>query len=802
MPANLNERTLADLERSGLSEQTIESAGIKDDSDPGIGQLLRDKYHVLGYVVPYHGLDAKPLSFYRVKVLESLNGEKPPKYLQPKATGNHLYVPKLLGNLQPHWARDPKVTLFLTEGEKKALAGVQAGLTTVAVGGVYSWRTHIHSMKRGVVRVEDKPAARIVHLDDRGEKAYREDVAPEFTAINWQDREVVLIFDSDATLNDEVQRAAFELANWLADHGARPIQISLADRISRNRLAAAKWPAGSKIGLDDLLCLDPTYSDRLSDPEWRVSEGFRPLPQDPHVWVQGQLNSSKGADRATQERVSSFAISWLDANGTRFMGADGTYYYFDSETRVLHDFKIGAGGLATLRETSFGHLVVEQLGLDPVDSATLGRLIGLFPLGAEIISPFRVIGQVPSQPDVIYYQVSDADVMRVSADGLELISNGDDGVLFYRGVVEPLDLDALAAACDDWKRPREPLWHKALSTLNLTPMGDLSVEESQKLLTCLAYMSPWLNRWRGLMLPLEIAVGEANSGKTFMFNLRKGVLTGRPSLGGLADDFKGWVSSLGAAPAMWICDNLGNVKSEYWHRLNDELARLITDPEPSIELRKLYTTATVYRVPITATFAITTIKNPFTAPDVLQRALLYTLSAIPIGERNPDWYTERLAARTAWVAEHLNVLHLFLKAVQTDWQGSYKSGYRLVHFEQALMILGKVLGWKMDKIVAGLPGVVSATVAAYDPMVEALATFVEEWERPRRRVRVQEICDWATSDPGERFGALRAFGNEIQFMKYIISHKYDIEQSTGIVVAKEGNSTVFIIPGKGGATTN
>jgi hypothetical protein len=297
------------------------------------------------------------------------------------------------------------------------------------------------------------------------------------------------------------------------------------------------------------------------------------------------------------------------------------------------------------------------------------------------------------------------------------------------------------------------------------------------------------------MAPLEIAVGEPNSGKTFTYNLRKGVLTGRTSTGGLPDDFRSWVASVGAAPAIWVCDNLGNVKSDYWHRLNDELARLITDPHPSIELRQLYTTATTFRVPVNASFAITTIRNPFTAPDVLQRALVYHLSAIPAGSRDPDWVTERMDRRVHWVAEHLNVLHLFLAEAKKSWRPNFKSGYRLVHFEQAVLIMGKVLGWDMKSVVTGLSDVVAATVAEYDPVIEALTTFVEEWERPRRRVKLSEICDWVSMDPGDRFSALRQFANEITLGKYISSHKYDIEQACGVEIRKESNSTTLILPG-------
>lgn len=795
MPVSLTPETLRDLERSGLTKKTIASSGIQDGAtDDAVGVLLRDKYKVTGFVIPYVSVDRSPSKFYRVKVLSSLNGHEPPKYLQPRGAGNHLYTPSSISDIEPDWAKDASVTLYLTEGEKKALSAIQAGLPTIAVSGVFSWRTHLHTLERGVVRVEDKPSAKIVHLDDRGEKAYRTQVAPEFSDIEWKDREVVLIFDSDATTNSEVQRAAFELANWLAERGAVTRQISLADRVSPAVLRRAGRSESEKLGLDDVLSLDPSFSDHLIDPEWRDSEGFRPLPSDPHEWVTEQLNSGR-TTRDTQERVAQFAIDWLDANGTRFMGADGTYYFFDNETRVLHDFILGKSGVGAVRETSFGHLLMEQLSLDPVDASTLGRLIGLFPLGARVISPNRVLAQSPDQPDVIYYQLSDADVMKVSSDGLEFLSNGDDDVLFYKGAIEPFDLDVLASACEEWKRPKVPLWYKALSTLNLTPMGDLDLEQTLRLLTCLFYVSPWLNRWRGAMMPLEIAVAEPNSGKSFLMNLRKGILTGRPSLSGLPNDYRDWVATVSAAPAMWICDNLGNVKTDYWHRLNDELARLITDPAPSIEMRQLYTTATTFRVPINSSFAITTIRNPFTAPDILQRALVYGLSAIPNGKRDPDWYTDRLSHRPEWVAEHLNVLHLFLKLARSKWQANFKTGYRLVHFEQAILLAGEVLGWDMREIVDGLAGVVAATVAQYDPVIEAFTTFIDEWDRGRKRIHLREVNAWVEQDPGERFTALRQFANEITLSKYVLSHKYDLEQSAGVKIIRENNEYILILPG-------
>lgn len=787
----LSAATVADLEASGLKEKTWKAAGISDEeSDPATSLLLRDKHHVLGFLLPYYGLTAQPLRHYRVKVLQSLNGAQPPKYIQPKGTGNHLYIPPTIANLAKDWATNPDVPLLITEGEKKALAAIQSHLPCVAVGGVFSWRTHIHSFARENVRVEDKPSARVVHLDDRGEKAYRTQVAPELDEIEWAGRTVTIAFDSDTDDNTEVQRAAFELANWLSDRGAVARQVSLADRIPAADLRAAGL---YKVGLDDLLLLDPTYSDHLNDPEWLASEGFRPLPQDPLAWVGSQLNDGK-ANRLTQERVATFGIDWCDANGQRFVGIDGTYYFFDNETRVLHDFR-PTNNLASLREASFGHLLVEQLGLDPADSQTIGRFVGRFPLGAPTITPHRVVAH---SGDLLYYQLSDADVVRVGPRGLDLVSNGDDDVLFYSRGVEPLDGENLLAACEAWVMDTSgPKWYHALRTLNIAPMGGLDLAETLKLLTCLFYMSPWLNRWRGMMMPLEIAVAEPNSGKTFLYNLRKGVLTGSPALAGLSDDFRSWTAAVGSAPALWVCDNLGNVRSDFWHRLNDELARLITDPEPSIELRKLYTTATTFRVPVNAAFAITTVKNPFTAPDVLQRSLVFNLSAIPVGARDSDWYTQRLAKRPEWVAEHLNVLHLFLRRANKEWKDNFGAGYRLAHFEQGVLIMGRVLGWDMASVVSKLADVVAQTVAAYDPVIEAFAMFVEEYptNRLKRKLPLKAIIEWVEEDAGERFTALRQFANEITLAKYVWAHKYDIEQSTNLTISREGSATTILVPG-------
>jgi hypothetical protein len=49
-------------------------------------------------------------------------------------------------------------------------------------------------------------------------------------------------------------------------------------------------------------------------------------------------------------------------------------------------------------------------------------------------------------------------------------------------------------------------------------------------------------------------------------------------------------------------------------------------------------------------------------------------------------------------------------------------------------------------------------------------------------------------DPGERFVNLRQFANEIVLGKYVMSHRYDIEQATGLQITREDKELVLIIP--------
>ena len=116
----------ADLEQSGLTLETIRAAKVytvpPDEIDKKLDGLAKGVVSALAF--PYHGCDG----FERFKVWRE-EGKTGPKYIQKIGTANHLYFPPgvdLAGDSH----------LLLVEGEKKALALLQAGFQVVGIGGV------------------------------------------------------------------------------------------------------------------------------------------------------------------------------------------------------------------------------------------------------------------------------------------------------------------------------------------------------------------------------------------------------------------------------------------------------------------------------------------------------------------------------------------------------------------------------------------------------------------------------------------------------------------------------------------
>jgi len=197
----------ADLQKSGLSNETIEAAGI-------VSVQLRDIRKYLGYnppslisiyEIPYDDGFSRYRCFYE-------EGKTGPKYLQMKDTGNRLYIPPLAASI----LSDPAKPIRFTEGEKKALKACQEGLSCIGLSGLWNW------------------------------KEKRKGLIPDFDKIIFKGRKVFIVPDNDYKKPDRhgykknLEQAVDQLAAALIECGAMVSIIELPD--------------GPEKGLDDFLC--------------------------------------------------------------------------------------------------------------------------------------------------------------------------------------------------------------------------------------------------------------------------------------------------------------------------------------------------------------------------------------------------------------------------------------------------------------------------------------------------------------------------------------------------------------------
>lgn len=764
-----------DLVKSGLSDASMRAMSVRTVTVEELRELNLHNAEG-GYYIPYWDLDGTQLlNFWRIKLLPPLlirDGEKARevKYVQPKGSVCHAYLPP---TIEPQKWQDPKQTLYITEGEKKSVRAAQDSLTCLGVGGVDAWRTRSFKVQAECITEHAEYLAVKVEKGSQVEQL-QEQICPELLAIPLEGRQVRVVFDSDARTNPDVQRALFELCLWLQGEGADAKCIYLPIRGEREE---------SKIGLDDFL-IEKGVESFLELPST--------YPEHPRVkaWLRGQLDKPK-VSRSVQIKCARGILNSLDLRGQRFVNpSNGEYYYRDSRTRVLHAFRWDSTEIRQVRLSSFGSLVQKEFGIGTSDTMLMSRIADLYTSGnVNRIVPRRVSW---ATDHALYYQLCDSYIAKVTSKRIEIVDNGTDDILFMSDQVDPVpDIYELLQLPPN---SGESKWMEAIKRTQLQPMTGMSLGETQLLVVCMFYLNPMFRRWRGLMLPLELAISEPNSGKSFLYNLRRAILTGRPSLNNPPVSLRDWYAQLVAAPGIYVCDNVGELQREVRDQISDELARLVTDPNPKVEMRQLYTTANVGEWNVDATFAFTSIRNPFWKPDLLQRSIVLNLKAIPAGMRDSRWYQRQIegSGRAEWLRDYLHTSMRFLASVEESWDDNYLSSHRLVHFEQALLHMGRALGQGdlIGGVVSKLFTYVQDVVTSNDPVLEALKVFVKEWTKTKI-VKTSDITQWAEMDMDRRFSHIRILQNPVTLGRYMATHEYDITHSIGLVPLRRHNQVYY-----------
>lgn len=771
---NQRELITEDLVHSGLVLQDLQGRPIENSERA----TCNTPTMVKGYVLPYFSLRGKLLPFYRVKLFDH-----DPKYKQPKDTPNHVYFPKTFLSVVRG-----KNYVIITEGEKKAARCCKAGIPAIALSGIDSWRNNLVLLPAETALTAGKGGGVKAKLPA---SAPLEDVQKENLAEGFQDLidyvllhqlNVIIAFDSDQEIavKPQVQRAAARLGFELRFRGV-PFKRIRQLIVPPVRHEDYKKP---QVGLDDYLQYHPTKD--LQDLINVVLHKRAAFPRHPNI--RDHINKKLSNPRLSRKEMQGVALailSDLDANGLRLRSPSEQTFYFDNASKRLLQSAWATRPGDEQFDSPFTQHLYRQFGLSSTDNRLLVWLGTQFtseePI--EVVTPHRVIARGPN--DTICLQLSDSQFASVSKDGLKIHDNGTKNILFEADQVEALDTKLLVQAFHEQsKQETIPCWWA--ETLSEARLRDR--DRQRMAIALLYYMSPWLHRWRGTQLPIELILGEAGSGKSTLFELRLNILTGRPRLRNCPQDIKDWYASISNSGGLHVTDNVQLNDKNLRQRLSDEICRIITEPDPYIEQRKYYTNADVLRIPVRAVFGITAIQQPFQNSDVLQRAMILELDKAGDGGRveyDSEWKAQQIkkhGSREIWIAHHLVVLHRFFQLVDKGWKPNFAAKHRLIHFEQCMTLMAHVFGIPTGWIQPYLSQMTDRVIAENDWVLEGVIAFCNWRNGSKEPIFATNISEWAEGE--EDFMHCEMLTNARRLGRYLKSHKALVANLSGLLEDK------------------
>lgn len=229
---NLQALYEADLQRSCIPIKAAELLGFKLLStpdelwaalNPRHGDERPADFTAVGYTIPYPAPDGSYLNFIRVRKLAGdFLGDSGRKYDQPPNSTAHPYVPFPLLNLPSPDKKTGKIHLtgeiIITEGEKKSVGASLLGIPTIALGGVWNFK----SKKQHLLML------------------------PELLEwFDWSEADVSFAFDVDVYGNDDVRYAM---------HQCKAAMRKTFKPKSLSTIELTAEATNDKIGLDDWLC--------------------------------------------------------------------------------------------------------------------------------------------------------------------------------------------------------------------------------------------------------------------------------------------------------------------------------------------------------------------------------------------------------------------------------------------------------------------------------------------------------------------------------------------------------------------
>lgn len=709
-----------DLAKSGLEISDMNVRPLTSTERHATGSPQQPE----GYVIPYRGIGGQALPFYRVR----LKGWDP-KYKQLTDEPNHLYFPRGFWDLAND--DDTRYILFV-EGEKKAACAVKHGFACVACGGVDSWSNKTVALPGDAKLTKGRDGRIIAKLpsgSEDGTGTHQDELAAGMKdlidLVIKRGIPLVIVYDSDefGMVPPQVQAAAARLGYALRFHGVP------AKHIRQFVIKPPPGFVGDKLGLDDLLVGTSIKKGQLDIAIQKVL--LRPSAFPKHPNPREYINKKLRRSKMSREQLQALATSILcdlDASGTRLYSPDEEeLYYFSRESHRL--MKVSFKLNENFAKSDWGVYLYRTYNLSAADERVLIWLESLF-AGEEPIREVQPERVLAIRDDAIYYQINGAQMIRVNAREIRVLDNGSDDILFLSDAVQDLDKAGVVEHINKLLQQAGPLENYWFKVLCETRIADDEERSQARLLSYLYSISPWFYRWRGTQLPVEMVIGEPGSGKSTIYELRLGILNGDPKLRNPPKDIDNWGVSVGNTGGIHVTDNVNLINSGLRQQISDEMCRCVTASRPTIEKRKLYADNTLIQIPVKTVFAVTSVRQPFNAPDIIQRSVITFMDkGAEAVEYSGDWaqdQLERFGGREGWIAYHLVFIHRLLQKVQEKWVDGYKAKFRLKNAEQLFKLSAELYGEEAPDWVIGYVEASQADkIADNDNVLGALRKFAE-----------------------------------------------------------------------------
>ena len=326
----------------------------------------------------------------------------------------------------------------------------------------------------------------------------------------------------------------------------------------------------------------------------------------------------------------------------------------------------------------------------------------------------------------IYLFNNDSIVYKITPENIEMLENGDEGVLFnYRPEHEPFELVEIDENKDYFK-------DYVLDFMNLDESGVLNPNEQKELLRTWT-MATFFNS----IMPSKVilaAIGERGSRKTSILKRLGIILYGSKfnvaPLPNKADDF----DTLMTNSHLVILDNVDT--GTPW--LNDKLASVSTGQ--TIQKRELYSDMKLLKFD-TKTFLGVTSRTPqFTRDDVADRLLCINFKRIKDDKGDDCFIAEDeliqgvLDNRNEIMSYIMLELQKILKALKETKGRSYRTKFRIADFAKFGLRINDVIGRKaeFESILDKVRQAQKAFAVEEDSLLYALKIFAKKQIKPHK----------------------------------------------------------------------